>query len=84
MSKWVKADAKAWPLGYSGNDGVEFVHIPAGGAVLVSDAKAAQLQADFPGTFAEVAEKDAEKLNAPQATKPEPKAAVGKAKPEGA
>lgn len=84
MSKWVKADAKAWPLGYTGADGSEFVSIPAGGAALVSDEKAAQLLADFPGSFAEISEKEAAKLSAPAEAKPEAKPAKGTAKPEGA
>lgn len=83
MSKWIKADAKAWPLGYSGSDGSEIVSIAPGSAALVSDAKAAQLLADFPGTFSEVAEKDAAKLNAPPAAPAAATPVKGKAKPEG-
>ena len=80
MAKWMKADPKAWPLGYTGSDGVDTVSIPAGGAALVSDSKAAQLAADFPGTFAEVGEKEATSANvavAPKEVAEEPGPARG-------
>lgn len=80
MPKWLKADAKAWPHGYTGTDGVNTVSIPAGGAALVSDAKAEQLAADFPGTFSEVKEKEVAEVNAaavPKEAPTEPKPARG-------
>lgn len=80
MPKWLKANAKAWPLGYTGSDGSGTITIPAGGAGLVSDAKAAQLLADFPGTFSEVKESEAAAANVAAQPKPqvdEPKPARG-------
>lgn len=72
MAKWVRADAKAWPQGYSGMDAGNPVFIGPGAAAPVTEAKAAQLAADFPGAFAEITEKEAEKLAAEAAKAPEP------------